>query len=167
MQEKKTIVLYGALLFVLFTTAVAVLKNYSVLVRKAESKKGALARFVELEEVYLKKKGEIEPASRRAFAADAGSALSLIEKAGEAAGIKSKISSVQQVDEKEVLGYSEKVLSIQVEKVDLSQLVNFLFILEKGNALLVTREFSMKSRFEHPKLYDVRIKLSHVRKNPA
>ncbi|WKZ32652.1 MAG: hypothetical protein QY316_12170 [Thermodesulfobacteriota bacterium] len=147
--------------------ALASIERYSAVKRQAALKKEELSSFRALEAAYLGKKAGIEEALRKAHAKVDQPAIAVIERAADAVGARSSIVSIKQAGEKETLGYTEAGIEVKLERVDLNQLVNLLHHLERGGALVVTREFSMKTRFDAPELYDVDMRLSHVRKKPG
>lgn len=142
--------------------ALAGVERYSAVKRQAAAKKEDLRKFKGLEAAYTGKKAGMEEALRKTFAAGDQPAIAAIERAGEAVGVK--IASVRQTEEKETLGYAETRVEVRLERVELNQIVNLLFHLDRARTLIVTREFSMRTRFEDPDLYDLELKLSHIKK---
>ncbi|MBZ0220479.1 MAG: hypothetical protein K8I01_08630 [Candidatus Methylomirabilis sp.] len=163
-RQRPALALAALVLVAAMAGALASIERYSAVKRQAAFKKEELSSFRALEAAYVQRKAGIEEALRKAHAKGDQSAIAVIERAAEAVGARSSIVSIRQAGEKEILGYTETGVEVKLERVDLNHLVNLLHHLERGGALIVTREFSMKTRFDAPDLYDVDMKLSHVRK---
>lgn len=134
--------------------------KYSSIRKAAAAKKTALERFSLIEREYAVKKARLDSLSRKAPLASGDSVISILEETAKGIGINNKVTSLKPLAEKQASGYVEKEAEIKMEGVDLNQLVNFLYRIEANKYLLVTSEFSAKSRFDDPMLLDVRLKIS-------
>ncbi|MDO8426278.1 MAG: hypothetical protein Q7T24_02045 [Deltaproteobacteria bacterium] len=153
-------------LFVLIGGYTAV-SRYSAMKRTAAVKEDSLRRFKSLEEEYLIKRSRLDSLTRKAPLTAGDSAVSILEDTAKAIGINERVASLKPLSEKQASGYIEKEAEIKVEGIDLNQLVNFLYQIEANRFLLVTKEFSAKSRFDDPELLDIRLKVSFFSKSPA
>ncbi len=153
-------------LFILIGGYTAV-SRYSAMKRTVAVKEASLRRFKSLEEEYLIKRSRLDSLTRKAPLTAGDSAVSLLEDTAKAIGINERVTSLKPLSEKQTSGYIEKEAEIKVEGIDLNQLVNFLYQIEANRFLLVTKEFSAKSRFDDPELLDIRLKVSFFSKSPA
>lgn len=167
LRQKPALALAVLVLAIAAAGALASIERYSDVKRQAALKKEELSSFRALEAAYLKKKAGIEDALRKAHSRGDQPAVAAIERAADAVGVRPSIASIRQTGEKETLGYDETRVEVKLERVELNRVVNFLHHIERGSALIITREFSMKTRFDAPDLYDLELKLSHVRKRPG
>lgn len=141
--------------------------RYSSIRKAAAAKKTALERFMVVEQEYAVKKARLETLSRKAPLATGDSVISILEETAKGIGINGKVTSLKPLAEKQASGYVEKEAEIKMDGVDLNQLVNFLYRIETNRYLLVTKEFSAKSRFDDPMLLDIRLRVSLFAKGPA
>lgn len=158
----------GAVALILaFALGYGGLNKYKSFERKVAAKKEEIKKFKALEEEYLRKKSYIESFTKKAYSSGTDSIINLIEGIGNRAGVKERIVSIKPLEEKEVMGYRQKGAEVRIEKIDLNQLINLLYLIENNRSLLVIKEFSMKSRFEDPNLIDVTINLAQLSKVPS
>ncbi len=141
--------------------------RYSSVRRAVAAKKAGLERFSRIEQEYAVKKARLDLLSRKAPLASGDSVISVLEETAKGIGINGKVTSLKPLAEKQASGYVEKEAEIKMEGVDLNQLVNFLYRIEANKYLLVTNEFSAKSRFDDPELLDIRLRVSLFAKGPA
>lgn len=142
-------------------TAFSRFTSYS---RAVEVKKEDIARFKALQEEYLKKKAVTDTISKRSASADSESIVNIIENTGARTGVKNRITSIKPLEEREVSGFMDREAEVKIEGVDLNQAVNLVYQIENNKALLIVKEFSMKSRFDNPELLDLKIRLSYLKK---
>lgn len=167
---KKKVRVTAAALAALFCLAIVYLwaGRYRAISTMTAVKKEEYAKFKSLEEEYLKKKALLDARARKAYASDAAeSAITAIERIGTRAGVKELVTSLKPIEEKETAGYVERSVEVRIERIDINQLVNLLYLMENNRGLFVIREFSMKNRFEDPDLLDVSLKVVHLVKPKA
>lgn len=143
-----------------------VYSGYSSARGLALDRKADMERFAVLMAEYTGEKARIDGLSRKASAPDA-SVVSVVEALAQGIGIRGRIVSLKPLGESAAAGYIQREAEVRIERVDLNQLVNFLFQAENGRYLLAIKEFSMKSRFEDPDLFDATMRLAHVTKAPS
>lgn len=148
-----------ALLILFFALA---LNGYFSAKKMAAIKKEQLKNFTALRSEYVQKKAAVDELSRKTAPGEETSPVSIIENIGRGIGIRDRMTSLKPLDEKTVLGYADKEAEVRISGIDLNQLVNFIYQTENGRYLLVTREFSLKSRFDNPDLLDIRMRISFI-----
>lgn len=133
---------------------------------RVEARKADLERFTALGAEYRLSKARVEAVSRRAYAAPGpgGGAITAMEEIAKTVG--AGISAVKPLGRRTTRGYTEKDLEVKLDRVDLNQVINLLYLTENSRTLLVIKEFSMKSRFDDPELLDITLKLTEVTKSP-
>lgn len=161
----KSVIWLAAPLIIAVLLAV-VYSRYSLARGHALDRKADMERFAALKAEYLAEKAGIDALSRRASAPDS-SVVSVVETLAQGIGIRERIVSLKPLGESASAGYVQREAEVRIERVDLNQLVNFLFQAENGRYLIAIREFSMKSRFEDPDLLDAVVRLAHVVKAPS
>lgn len=137
--------------------------KYSASRRLAVIKKDEMKRFSAMEGDYLRKKTAVDFISRKALSG-AGSVVSIIESTGKRVGIKDRITMLKPLDESQSSGYRQKGAEVKMEGVGINQLVNFLYYTERGDFLVVIKDFSMKSRFDNPDLLDAKLRVYLITK---
>jgi hypothetical protein len=138
--------------------------RYSAVKRAAVVKKGDIARFRLVEAEYHARKAVVDAALRRASAQGDVSTVAVVEMIGKRTGLGERIREIKPLEDKEALGYRESGVEVKIEGVELNELVNFLYWVENGRALLVVKEFSMKKRFDRPDELDARLRIGRVMK---
>jgi hypothetical protein len=155
-------------LFVALWAGYAFVAKYSSVKKLAAVKGADLERFSRLESVYLGTRAAFDLRAQKAYASAGGrSFVAVVEEIGEMAGVGDRVTSLKSVGEEDRLGYRVRSVEVKIERIGLNRLVNLLYMIEENRLLLVINEFTVKSRFDDPKLVDVRLKLSHLSKSPA
>lgn len=167
-QGAARIIAAAVVLFIAVWGVYALVNRYSSVKRLAAVKKADLKTFTALSSEYISRRAAFDLKARKAFASPGErSAVAIVEEIGGRAGLKERITTLKATADEETLGYMVRSVEVKIEKVDLNGLVNLLYMIEENRLLLVINEFSVKSRFDDPKLLDVRLKLSHLSKRPA
>lgn len=136
--------------------------------RQVESKKADLESFKNLGADYLKKRAMVDAVSKKAYASvPSGGIITAIEDMGKAIGAEGRITGVKPLGERTTLGYTERDFEARLERVDLNQVINLLYMIENNKTLFLIKEFSFDSRFEDPNQLDITLKLTHVSKLPT
>ncbi len=167
LEKRKVMPVISTILlgFILIYAGGGVYKRYTTLKRSVEVKKEELAEFRRLKERYLKEKVNFDYLKRRLLTAgSAESTIAIVESIGEDIGIKERIVSIKPLGERTRNSYLIKEMELKVEGIDLNQLVNLLYRIEHHRMLFRIDEFTMKSRFEKPTLFDVGMKITHITK---
>jgi len=86
----------------------------------------------------------------------------ILEDIGRKIGIREKITVLKPLEERTIRGYMERGVETKINGIDINQLINLLYRIENHSALLIIKEFSMKSRFDNPDLVDITIKTSLI-----
>jgi len=124
--------------------------------KRAESRKTSLKAFYAQKEEYMKGSAEAAPLEKKLLLPPSGvSPVTIIGEIGKTIGIKSNISSFKPFEDKALKGYVKNGVEVKVEGITLNQLVNFVYGIENYRNLLLIKDFSMKSRFDNPDIYDV------------
>ncbi len=166
LRQRPALALASLVLAIAVVGALFLVERYSAARKQAAVAKDELSTFRTLEEGYIREKAGIEEALRKARSKADQQAVAVIERAADAVGARPSIAFIRQAGEEERLGYAVAKIDVRLERVDLNRIVNLLYHLERGGALIVTKEFSMRTRFDEPELYDVDLKLTHVRRKP-
>ncbi|MFQ5464603.1 MAG: hypothetical protein ACE5EI_01610 [Thermodesulfobacteriota bacterium] len=137
--------------------------------RRVESRRADLERFNALGAEYRLKRAAVEEVSKRAYApGGAGEgAIAAMEEIARTVGASGGLTSIKPLGGRTTSGYTEKDFEVKLERVDLNQVVNLLYLTENSRTLLVIKEFSMKDRFDEPELLDITLKITHVTKAPV
>lgn len=135
--------------------------------RKVEAARSDLEDFRVLAREYAGLRAEVDTVSRRAFAGQGESTIALVEEAASRIGVSGNLASIEPGGERTVRGYTERTFTVEVEGVTLNQLVNLLYLLEKGRALVRVRDFSMESTFEDPEILDASMTIVRVMRLPG
>lgn len=147
---------------------ISALGGFSSMKRRVTSAKAELASFESLGTDYLSKRSAVDAVARRAVVTGSPvSAVEIIEDLVRGVGVSGGVASMKPAGERTIDGYTERTVEFTIERVDLNQLINLMYMIDNGRALLVVREFSMKNRFEQPDLLDVTIRLSHLVRLPV
>lgn len=141
----------GAVIFVLATNGVV-----GRVEKRAQAKKAALKAFYAQKEEYIKESAEVAPLEKKLLLPQSGgSPVAIIGEIGASLGIKSNINSFKPFEDKALKGYIKNGIEVKVEGITLNQLVNFVYRIENYRNLLLIKDFTMKSRFDNPDIYDV------------
>ncbi len=168
-RKRLYLALFGVLGFLIVLAAAdAGIESWRAMKKVLNSKKKEVARFEELEADYIRKKEVLDSLRKRAFSPDGKrSTVSIIEAMGRDLGIKDRITSIKTIEEGSKNGFMVREARVEIERIGLNELVNLLYMIEKNRrALLIIKKFSMNSRFDAPKLYDVELEIRHVREAP-
>ncbi len=142
---------FVALVFILATNAIV-----GRVEKRAHARKAALKAFYAQKEEYVKESAEVAPLEKKLLMPPSGvSPVTIIGEIGRSIGIKSNISSFKPFEDKALKGYVKNGVEVKVEGITLNQLVNFVYGIEDYKNLLIIKDFSMKSRFDNPDIYDV------------
>lgn len=136
--------------------------RYSAMKKTAGVLKADLERFRTLEAEYLSLRAEVDRVSAKA-GANGRELSSVIGSIAAGLGI-TDVASIKPAAERSELGYTVREAEVNVERIELNRLVNLLYRIEAHETLLSIREFSMKSRFDNPDLYDVSLRVAHIKK---
>ncbi len=164
-DRRRLFILLGGISFVIvfLLSGNIVLKKYRGLEKSILTKKREMLNFVQLKEEYLREKDKFDYVERRALSPRGmESPITILEDIG--IGIREKIIMLKPLEEKMEKGYLERGVNLKIDGIDLNQLINFLYKIENNKALLLIKEFSMKSRFDNPNLLDVDISVAVVNK---
>lgn len=135
--------------------------------RKVEAKKAELASFDKLRDEYAVELAKAAPLQKRLNQTRPGApAGSIIEEIASGLGIKKNVASFKPLETRADKGYEQSGVEVKVEGVTLNQLMNLVYRMEKHESLLLVREFSMKSRFDNPDIFDARLHVELVTKKP-
>ncbi len=134
--------------------------------RLLRSRKAELKSFYERKYEYMKERAIVAPLEKRLLLPQSrGSAAAVIEEIGGLSGIKSSINSFRPFEDKAEKGYLKNGVEVKVEGINLNQMANFLYRVENYRNLLLIRDFSMKSRFDNPDVYDMTMQVVLVAKH--
>ncbi|MBI5903340.1 MAG: hypothetical protein HZB84_07670 [Deltaproteobacteria bacterium] len=135
--------------------------------KKVAAKKAELASFDKLRDEYATELSIVAPLEKKLSQTRPGlSAGSIIEEIASGIGIKKNVASFKPLETKSDKGYEQSGVEVRVEGVTLNQLMNLIYRMEKHESLLLVREFSMKSRFDNPDLFDARLHVELVSRRP-
>lgn len=135
--------------------------------RKAEAKKAELASFDKLKDEYAMELSKAAPLEKKLNQTRPGTpAGTIIEEIASGIGIKKNIASFKPLEAKSEKGYEQSGVEVKVDGVTLNQLMNLVYRMERHESLLLVREFSMKSRFDNPDLFDARLHVELVSRRP-
>ncbi len=170
-MSRQTLVFMLAALIV-FVAAVSgslfVAGRYARIKRVAAVKAREHGEFMVLKSEFLIKKNAMDSTLRKAYvSAEGRSAIAVVEEIGAMVGVKEHITSLKPLGETARMGFTVSGVEVRIERMDLNQLVNFLYLIENHRTLLVIKEFKLKSRFEDPDYLDVTLKLLHLTKGRA
>ncbi len=170
-MSRQTLVYILAALIV-FALAVSgsmfVAGRYARVKRMADVKRREYGEFMELKREFLVKKNALDSTIRKAYvSAEGRSAIAVVEEIGAMVGVKERITSLKPLPGVDRMGFTVSGVEVRIERMDLNQLVNFLYLIENHRTLLVIKEFKLKSRFEDPDYLDVTLKLAHLTKGKA
>jgi general secretion pathway protein M len=140
-----------AVIFVLATNAIV-----GRVEKRAQPRKASLKAFYAQKEEYIKESAVVAPLEKKLLLPPSGvSPVAIIGEIGAGIGIKSNISSFKPFEDKALKGYVKNGVEVRVEGITLNQLVNLVYGIENYRNLLLIKDFSMKSRFDNPDIYDV------------
>lgn len=135
--------------------------------KRVEAKKAESASFDKLKHEYAAELAKAAPLRKRLDQTRPGqSAGSIVEEIASGTGIKKNIASFKPLEARSDKGYEQSGVEVKVEGVTLNQLMNLVYGMEKHENLLLVREFSMKSRFGNPDLFDARLQVELVGRRP-
>jgi general secretion pathway protein M len=142
--------------------------RYARVKRMAAVKRQEHGEFMRLKREFLIKKNAMDSTLRKAYvSAEGRSAIAVVEEIGAMVGVKERITSLKPLARVAEMGFTVSGVEVRIERMDLNQLVNFLYLIENHRTLLVIKEFRLKSRFEDPDYLDVTLKLSHLTKGKS
>ncbi len=137
--------------------------RYRGLKRAVSVKKSELEELRMIKEEYLEKKGRGDYLEKRLLSPKGSdSPIMILEDIGRKIGIREKITVLKPLEERTIRGYMERGVETKINGIDINQLINLLYRIENHSALLIIKEFSMKSRFDNPDLVDITIKTSLI-----
>lgn len=165
-EEAIKLAIWAVVPVITLSLLIGVYSQYSRTKRLAGTKKADMERFAVLRSEYIVEKARIDELSRKASVPD-GSVVSVVESLAQGIGVRGRVVSLKPLGESAAAGYVQREAEVRMEKVDLNQLVNFLFQAENGRHLIAVREFSMKSRFEDPDLFDATLRLAQITRAPS
>ncbi len=135
--------------------------------KKVEARKAELASFDKLKDEYAAELARLAPLEKRLNQTRPGQSVgSTIEEIASGIGIKKNIASFKPLEAKSEKGYEQSGVEVRVDGVTLNQLMNLIYRMEKHESLLLVREFSMKSRFDNPDLFDAKLHVELVSRRP-
>ncbi len=148
--------------------AVSVVGGFSSMRGRVAAARAELDTFRELGTSYLERKARVDSFAARAVVAGRPvSVLEIVEDLVGRVGVEGGVASMKPQGERTVDGYTERTVEFTLERIDLNQLTNLLYLMDNSRALLVVRDLSMKSRFESPDLLDVTLKVAHLVRVPV
>lgn len=116
-------------------------------------------RFMEfsiLSAEYRSLKEQIGSIEQKRFLTKTSGIAQVLDDAFLSLGVKGKMKSIKGIGGREIEGQlNEETAEFQMEKVDLNELVNIFYKLEKTPLLLSIQKVSLKKSFEKPDLLDV------------
>ncbi len=122
------------------------------------------ATFKELKVKYLTKKGQLDFLRRKALSIEPRSVVALVGEIGKEAGVSGRIVSLKSLGESADDGYIKSGVELEIERIELDELVNLLYMIQHNRLLFVINDFRLKARFDNPDLMDVTLKLTRVKK---
>lgn len=88
------------------------------------------------------------------------SPLGVMENMAAAAGLKENVVSMTPQPPVEIEGYVEALIALKLEKVELSQLVAFLKLVQNSKNYLRVKRVSIKPQYENPEWLNVSLSIS-------
>lgn len=132
---------------------------------RVAAKRAELAAFDKLRDEYSTGLSIVAPLEKKLNQTRPGRPVgSIIEEMASGIGIKKNVASFKPLETRSDKGYEQSGVEVKLEGVTLNQLMNLIYGMERHESLLLVREFSMKSRFDNPDLFDARLQVELVGK---
>ncbi len=165
-RRKVYIYLSGLLIAVVVIWLITFLfARYGRLERLSAAKRGELNTFNSLREEYLRSKRVVDGLDRRLLSTKGGgSPMTIMEEIGRRLRLSDRIAGFRPIKGKTMQNYRERGVEVQIDGIDINEVVNLLYTIDRYNALLLVKDFTMKSRFDNPDLFDISINIVLVSK---
>jgi type II secretory pathway component PulM len=87
-----------------------------------------------------------------------------IDEISSSVGLRGKVKGEKAIGTKELAVGTEESAEVQIEKVTMNELVNFLYALDEAPVMITVRRTSVKRTFEDPGLFNLTLTLSLLQK---
>ncbi len=79
-------------------------------------------------------------------------------------GIQSKLQSVKNIEQKNFLDLSRQDAELVINNLDMNEVVNLLYVIERGSYPLSLRSVELSRTFESPDVFNLRLVISCFQK---
>lgn len=134
--------------------------HISLLERKVEAKRAELQTIHELADRFQKLHGQIDGIEADLRRSRNFSTLSFLEGLAKKQQIQEHIVQMKPKGEEVTRHYRENAVEVRVEKIRLSDLVQYLFQVENSPHLLRVKQLRIRPRFDNADLLDVRFQVA-------
>ncbi|MGK7345710.1 MAG: type II secretion system protein GspM [Candidatus Nitrospinota bacterium M3_3B_026] len=158
--RERVIVLLGSLFAVIVLSWIAVYEpaaqRHETLARKIESKERELAEVSALARKYVRMKEGFDRLNRRLKGRPRDfSPLSELESLAGGAGARDSVASMTPLPPRDIEGYTESLIKIEMEKTTLPELVRLLKAMRESGAVFRVKRVSIKPEYDDPSRLDV------------
>jgi type II secretory pathway component PulM len=87
-----------------------------------------------------------------------------IDEISSSVSLRGKVKGEKAIGTRELAVGTEETAEVQIEKVTMNELVNFLYALDEAPVMLTVRRASVKRTFEDPGLFNLTLTLSLLQK---
>lgn len=158
-RDKKVLIIGGIVAAIILLYIFVVSPLLSDLSRKSDllpKKERDLAEMRVLKDQYLEMQRRLQQA--RAAAAQRGPLLTEIENLSKRANLSGKIVSLKPQAGVQTETFKESIVEIRLENITLYDLINYVFLLERGT--ITIRKLYFKPRFDNPRFLNATILVS-------
>lgn len=159
LSVKQKVLMIALLILLVITPVTAILKaqKQKELVMLSQRSKDFQALSVQ----YTELKALLEAFQSKASLTKPKGLIEETHSLFESIGLKKKLKSVKSLGTKEVEGsYIDETVEIAAEGLNLNEVVNVFYKIDKAPMMLSVRSFSLKRSFENPELLNLTVVLS-------
>ena len=128
--------------------------------RTIAAREVALRQMRILQADYRRVQGQVSLLESQIRSGQQGNVLSMLEEMANEVQIKDKITSMDPRSTPPNDVYRESVIEVRLQKVNLKQLVDYLFKIENSGSFLKIKRLRLKTRSDDPGYLDVTFRVS-------
>ncbi len=168
-ERQMLAVMAGAIgLWLIYWLVLALLLNPLEASRKSvQARARALQDILIIQSDYRRIESQVAALDRMIRSGRHGNVLSRLEMMANQAQIKDRITSMDPKSAPPNDLYLESVIEVRLKDVNLKQLVDYLFRIERASELLKIKRLRIKTRSDNPGYLDVNFRVSSFQPLPA
>lgn len=162
-REQRVLIAAGAfiVLMILYLSVDSVLQKYDNLEGKIAKKRGEVEKISHLRDQYVQAHKQLADIKAKLDQMEQGfSVLSFIEDLAKKQSIREHIGSMKPKKVPLNDSYDENIVELKLENVSLSELVDFIYKIEKSGHLLKVKRLRIKTRYDNRDLLNVTMQVT-------
>lgn len=164
-RDKKMLVILGAFFAVV---AVYLLADWAMgggtVGSSVSTKEQELRDIIQVYRTFQKTQADFQTAEREIQKAGDFELLTELENLAVKANVKDHIESMDKKSQAKNPYYDEEAVEVKLQKINIIQLITFLYEIEYATKVLRVREMHLETRFDSKDLFNARVMVSTYRK---